>query len=405
MLRRRLPHGLFAPIFFLDRRDPRHHIHLEANLRMRGPWPLPVWVLVQIWLAARWRWVFASRETEKALTFYGPVVEAAEGLPRAEQERIVLGLARRFCIPPGNVYEYRLYREPDAALDYIFDTESMGMDLVGNGSAPGPDHADLQDKVAFTARISRIGLPCAPILAQLERGAPADLAALVSLDAQGVFLKSRSGFRGMGAFALWATDDGLEGLMHDGRALRSSGEAAAALDALLATDSVLVQPLLRDHPILASAASSGNAISLRVVTCRRPEGAEILAALLRISMRLRGPSDRIVLVDVVPGVDLKTGRIWRNPNSILALHPQTRLVEDQAFRALPEDPVVPFWPDIAAHSRRAQAEFSGLWAVGWDWLVTDKGPVLLEGNVHWDKKKPQQVAGGLVPAMLTALDT
>ncbi len=371
---------------------------------MRGPWPVPMWILVQIWLAARWRRT-AERETDRAVAVFGPAVEKAEKLPQADQRRIVLDLALRYCMLPANIYEFRVYRHPEAALNFVFATETKGLHRAINGRRHHPDETVIQDKAAFAKQAGRVGLPCVPTLAHLQEASRASVRDLAALCESGVFFKSRTGHRGLGAFSLCAQERGITGRMLDGRPLTSAEAAQGALDGLLRDDDVLVQPLLRNHPILARAASPGEAVVLRVTTRRCSEGADILAAFLRFPVRVNDLGKQVLVIDVVAQIDTKSGRILRNPDSVLSLLPQTKLLEDRAFQTIPHGTSVPFWPEIAAHSRQAQETFSGLWAIGWDWIVTSEGPSLLEGNVYWDTKRPQEVAGGLVLTLLKNPDT
>lgn len=187
--------------------------------------------------------------------------------------------------------------------------------------------------------------------------------------------------------------------MLDGRAIESAEAAQAALRNLLTFDDVLVQPLLASHPLLRRAASSDDAVVLRITTQRvkdLAEGADILAAFLRIPMVVRSESGSGTRLDVIGRIDPTNGELSRNPNSILGLLPQTSLLEDWAFGRLPKNPKIPFWDEIRRQSLCGQRDFAELWAIGWDWVVTRDEPVLLEGNVYWEAKRPQEVAGGLV---------
>lgn len=398
-LKRPIPHGLFGLAILLDRRDTRTKFHLNSLLSCRDRWPLAIWVPVQCFLALRWRLFHAARETDRAVSLYGAAIEGSENISLLKQRNIVLNLSKRFCIPPKEVYNFRIYRRPESALDYVFFTENGGVHRMKNGNHRGQDHIDIQDKAFFAERAFRIGLPCVPTLARMPRGQSADATLLTGLNGQGVFVKSRSGHNGFGAFSLQIDDETIRGRMLDGRAIESAEAAQAALRNLLTFDDVLVQPLLASHPLLRRAASSDDAVVLRITTQRvkdLAEGADILAAFLRIPMVVRSESGSGTRLDVIGRIDPTNGELSRNPNSILGLLPQTSLLEDWAFGRLPKNPKIPFWDEIRRQSLCGQRDFAELWAIGWDWVVTRDEPVLLEGNVYWEAKRPQEVAGGLV---------
>ena len=400
----RPPFGLLSISLFLDSSDRRRRLHLEASMSNPGRWPKPIWFMVQVILAVRWKWFLARPQTDHAIGLCGDMIERSENIPRTELRRKTLDLAKRFCIPPVDILQFRIYRRPESALDYIFSNEVHGMHRIKNTARSAErDTARLQDKALFAQSAAEAGLPSVPTLMTIPENESADISALVKLETRGIFVKRRRGFRGIGAFGLREQAGSFSGKMLDGTQISSENEARAAIHMLLSKDDVLVQPFLASHRKLQCAVSSETSVVLRVITRRSQYQHYIIASFLRFPQQLTfGSKDlqKTILDDVVARVDQSSGRIHRNENSFLSLHSIGVMWEDRVFQALGKAPIVPFWNEIVHQSRLAQQEFNGLWAIGWDWIVTDDGPVLLEGNVFWDASHAQEVEGGLLNSAL-----
>lgn len=56
---------------------------------------------------------------------------------------------------------------------------------------------------------------------------------------------------------------------------------------------------------------------------------------------------------------------------------------------------IPFWKEVVDLVKNAHAQFYSLQSIGWDIVITEKGPVLLEGNDDWEIGGPQDTYGGL----------
>lgn len=365
-----------------------------------------MWIAGQWWLSMRWRWLHARRETERAVAIFGPDVAQREGLSIEVQKERILALSRRYCIRPWEAYWYRLYRDPGRALDFVYAAETVGLHVCCNGPAGAEDESVLADKLLFAERAAGLGLPVTPTLAIIDRGTAPDLSALEALAAsaeRGVFVKARSGSRGLGAFFVQNGQPAtrLAGRTLEGTDLEGPEAVSAALAGICGADDALVQPRLAAHPVLSRAATADDAVVLRVITRNgRADGnpSRVACAFLRVPMVMhRGPDARSVArAEAVLRVDPSSGGITRPPDSVSALLPETEVLEAFAIARLGDGTTVPFWPEVRSYSLTAQDAVPRLWSVGWDWIVTSEGPRLLEGNVYWDMRRPQEVEGGLL---------
>jgi hypothetical protein len=59
-----------------------------------------------------------------------------------------------------------------------------------------------------------------------------------------------------------------------------------------------------------------------------------------------------------------------------------------------KDGKVPYWKHIVSLASKAASFLPGVCSVGWDVAISDKGPILMEGNSNWDMVIAQVLSGG-----------
>lgn len=392
------PSGLFSLRFFIPFGDERNRLHRQIGFVDRGWIPVPFWLVLQLYLALRWRWRFSAPATDLSIKRFGHSIQSTEGIPITSLRRTVISLSRRYCIPPDQIFRFGLYRNPEAALNYIFLREVKPLHQLKNGKLTGHDHIVLQDKLKFARRCELVGLPSVPTLQLLSRERGNTLSSIDTSIDNRLFLKSRSGFRGIGAFSLTRERESLSGRLLSGEPLLSKREAEIALENLLQIDDALVQPFLDSHPDLAKLCPHNQPIILRTVTMKKGRSATFFDSYLRFSIVIQAANNQVNThnkIDVLISVDAETGGLSRNLGSVNRLHPFTNLLEDRALQSLSADAKVPFWSKIVSDSLVAHEQFSESWAIAWDWIVTAESPYLLEGNIYWGMQNFQEIRGGL----------
>lgn len=399
---RRLPHGLLSLRYLWPGQDER--IRLHRRLWWQGPtlWPRPLWLLLQAGLWLRWVSWHAPLACFRVLRSHGVYIEAEERLPRHVQAWRIVKLALLWCIPPAQACQFRLYRNHEQALDYVYDhecaayhawrSEGLGCSLASRRL--------LKDKAAFTAAMQSQGITMAPILAYASRGRLDTLPLKEGLKQAGrVFCKMNSGNQGQGAFSAWLTSTGLAGCRFTGQSLPDTLAVESAWLELLKLDDALVQPCLTNHPKLAPLSFNGEVITVRFIsqweerginspsaslsclcaTLEVPAGMDqegrLYYAILPIAPATGGVGAPICGVAEPPDIRAATARVARDARNLDALPEWLRIVESSC----------------SAHRRYAL----GVRAVAWDWVLTPKGPVLLEGNVGWGCSVPQLIRPGL----------
>jgi hypothetical protein len=269
----------------------------------------------------------------------------------------------------------RLYL-PDAALNR-------------SGRSDGQFQRILRDKMLFTSIVgAHVRVPA--LLAIVARGrlvpavpAPAlsNVAALVDYceGGAGVIVKPALGSRGRGVTSLRVVSSSVE---INGR--RSSVESAT--DLLGGLDGHIIVDRIEQADYAASI-FPGAANTLRFITMQDPDDDHrpfIPVAVHRFGVRNTMPTDNWSRGGLDSKVDLASGRLGkagRHPRFAagdLDRHPETG--------ARIEGVRIPGWPEVQAMILRLAETFSFLTLVGWDVIVTNDGPVVVEGNHAPDRE-------------------
>lgn len=249
------------------------------------------------------------------------------------------------------------------------------------------DRADIalcSDKLETAARLAALGLPVPPLLAELRPGAfPA---ADAPLWGEGrLFVKARHGSASRNVGSLIRLPD--RRFLIDGVRLTGGAGLLEWLAALAGDDTVLVQPFLAPHPDLRDLAPRAPAV-VRVFTVHLPDGPpRAHSGLLKCLLPgADAPADTEALL--IAPIDPGTGRLLAG----LTLPQPERRVAVVPWGAggaggggIVEGRRLELWPAVADLAVRASALMPGLPIVGWDVLLSDRGPVILEANsgVSW----------------------
>ena len=264
---RRRPHGLITWRYLLPGTDPRIRLHRYFWWHSGGRWPRAMWFVVESWLWLRWVFWYGWRASWRVVRRFGSEVRAEQGISLKRQAWITLRLALGYCVLPGDVYRFRLYRTPGSVLDYVYDHEASAYHTWR--SAPlglKPESLQcIQDKVTLAERLKAVDVPVVATRQIIAAGSALSLDAVLGNWTQ-AFCKTRSGNQGRGAFAVRRTDNGFVGQTFAGYELATTADTEAAWSALLALDDALIQPVLTNHPDLAPMAESGEAITVRYIS-------------------------------------------------------------------------------------------------------------------------------------------
>jgi hypothetical protein len=317
---------------------------------------------------------------------------------RSVRERYGVSLSRQFAYlvydyfvgaRPDDFYMYRLYlpahrriRSRHFASGRIEVMQQYLADLVGSS-----DYSLLRSKSKFALKCAEHRLPTVSVLAEFVEGNAKPLS--FALPHRDLFSKPSDLMLGLGT-ALWRWS-GSGNYVH-----ATSGESLSGPDlctrlaeqsrsppAYGGSGSIILQEKVSNHRSMLGALTSGGLATVRVVTCRTPQGdIDILPPVIRMPIG-DAIADNFLQGGLAAPIDADTGRISgpairkdeRLGISTFTQHPTTGVI----FEGFP----VPFWPEVLELAARAHNVFSTMRFVGWDISVLDQWPVLLEGNELW----------------------
>lgn len=397
-IRRPLPHGLVHWRYVLPR--PSGPLARQRSLWLSSlpVLPRPIWLVAEAWLWLKWQVWHGPIGVWRAVRGAGPRVQREEGLGLGLQAWRVAALSLGYCLPPGEVYRYRLYRQPHRAPEFVYDHTVATFHQRRNSSTSRIRESLrlLMDKERQAAELSALGVPTVPTLAVARKRSGVRLETLIPVGAA-LFCKPRHGSAGRGAAAVTSAAGSVAVETLDGH--RITGPRAASWWAgHLRRDDMILQPRLRTHPELADLATVDDVATVRYISQREGDednqeraGVGCYCAILELPVGrpVNAGFPHYVMVEVDP----LSGRVLGFPAHLLpreAAAACQRVVERVGQRALPG------WDRLRLASHLAHGLFPGVHAIAWDWALTPAGPLLLEGNAGWGPFITQVLKGGLL---------
>ena len=384
---RRRPAGFCHWRLFWPGGNARLRLRRRLWLGTRYRLPAVLWLPLELLRYALWRALWGPEAVARAMAAHAERLQHTEGIEPQHLQAALQRWVGRWAMPVSAFMRWHIYRPKADALSYVLVGETQSYHRWQNRALAGnaADARGLADKVALAERLQRVGVPTVPTLLCSD-GHARDLKT-ARARCPAVFCKLRAGKAGLDAFFVQA--DG-RGACLEGSALTTEAEVQAAWQRLCRHGSVVVQPLLQNHPALAPFAAEGRAITLRVITRRQSGHMRLWQAFAELPLPALHSGRQYY--QILP-VQAATGLLGLPPVAADA-----SLLPYDAAAVVAGIGALPAWPAVVQHSLCAHRQMPALWAVAWDWVLTPDGPVLLEGNSGWGLHSLQDMHGGLLPA-------
>lgn len=274
-----------------------------------------------------------------------------------------------FGLRPKDSYVWR------STLDTPRPLSSMAFwQIQGAVEVPG-ERQRLGDKLVAAAALGHLPVLVPKLLAVIPAGTveprlPADT---------DMFVKPCNGSRGRNAFSISRMGPGAYWI--DG-ARRDEAYTVARLREAAADDALVVQKRLTGVAELADLSTGDGAPPIvRIITAREPDGEPVLHSAW-FAIAVPGEKAAHPLRDAVRvPVAIATGQLlagyWMG-------EPHRRLERSSWHQAPIAGRILPGFAAAADAAIAAAQGFPGLPLIGWDLILTDDGPVILEGNSNID---------------------
>jgi hypothetical protein len=360
---------------------------LATSFHWRNEWS-PMTALCVVVGAVRWPFQFAF-DAGRAFARYAGGVERQHGVSRWSQLRGLVRLGLGSNVPPLYFYRFRMFEPANAvrAAEYIHAEE---MDVLYPTLAVDlPSDVPLRHKEAFYEHASRHGLPVVPPVATFADGEILEWhdGRRGELPQTDLVLKPVDMACGRG-FERWTWDESACRWHRQAQALDEAGLLARCRNASKAHRHIL-QRRITNHRDLVRLAGNGLS-TIRVVTFRRPHGETgVLLACLRMPTG-RLEVDNFEAGGIAAPIALHSGvmgkAVAKDPRrGAFPIHPDSG--------AQIEGVEVPLFKESIDATLAAHNHFPWVPFVGWDVVVTDGGPLLLEANPNWCVELAQIVMG------------
>jgi hypothetical protein len=394
-LRRALPHGVVSWRYLLPNPPPKVRIHRQLWLRGRDHRiPLPLFFFIELLLWLRWVSFASWRRSWRVVKHRSAEIGEREGTGKFILLLRVLTMSLCHCIPPAEIFAFGLYRRTSKqdVWDFVFPHEVSAFHRWRD-VRPGESAAALalvQDKSGLAEFLADHGIPMAPVLGVIPRGAPFNPATHLQSSPR-LFCKPRHGSASRDAFVIERRDDGeTPAIFEVYNGMKVQPSSLDSVQKAIGKDDFLVQPLMDNHPLFAPLVRLEDAVTLRIITEQHPDlGARCYSAVLEIPIQ---EDDGNKCHTILP-IDPSSGQIRPFPEQLLPTQAKAR--HDALFTRL-NDRAVPFWDEIKSSAMTAHRQLPELYAIAWDYIITPTGPCMLEGNSGWATTTPQLLLGGLL---------
>lgn len=267
----------------------------------------------------------------------------------------------------------------------------FGFYRIKNSIVPRPIYAALSDdKFAFSSYLEKISLGSTPPvhLCILKGGKVAGrsndfvdaLFALKELSNGKYVLKPNLGQCGRNIIVMTVKDNEL---------FFSDDIDYSYVKKLFQKEPYIVQEFVIQHEAMRLLNPS-SVNTIRITTTRFNSEAHLFTAIVRIGVT-NSLVDNAAAGGTCVGVDIETGKLMKygyyhnRPKELL--HPVSGIVY--------EGYQIPFWEEAVKLVKFLHQYFRGYPSIGWDVVITEKGPKIIENNYDWDFGIQQQIFGGL----------
>ena len=244
----------------------------------------------------------------------------------------------------------------------------------------------LDNKVEFVKFCQKKGLPVVPVLLEIRADKPLDLKYTASkklspLPKMNLFCKPGQDNEGKGAEAwIWRGGNLYENYDCQFLVAEDLYNRLFSIAKKHSCKLVLVQPLVLPHTVLCTFRKNATP-TVRIITYIDPDGEVIKpdVAMLRFSRHEKSVVDNASAGGLVAPINIENGVLGAATSKDEDFIP-ARLECIPGSEKSITGFTLPYWNELLELVLHAHSYFPHYFIIGWDVIITDQGPVILEGN-------------------------
>ncbi|WP_168204249.1 sugar-transfer associated ATP-grasp domain-containing protein [Aliikangiella coralliicola] len=331
------------------------------------------WALIAIYSYTLWYLFFSWKHIYSAWKKFRTTLYNNEKIPFYQQFAHLISLAILHTIPPHFYYQYQLYRVPEKHwLDFIYTHELPHWHHMMSPSISDKSLHLMSDKHDFSIEMKKSGIPVIDTKQVLAQGTKPGHEQL--FDQSSSFIKPINGSRKQGcyqlrykiernSYQLWGKNIS---------ALSDNNEILEQIKQDLIAHSLLLQPLLYNHPNLVMYSQCEDLITIRLITELTNGEPQVLSAVLEVPAKNDFHNVDTYSIQKSTGKLKTTNHLQFNGRA----HKERNLARLDNYQ-------LPLWQEAKCTAISAHKIFRDIRAIGWDLAITTQGIKLLEGNINW----------------------
>jgi hypothetical protein len=371
IIQRSVPHAIMSWRYLLPKQSLAVRRHHQVFLQAWPALPRVAWWLIALFSYGRWYLWSGWFRLYRAFFKHRKAIDATLPVTPIKQFAHLFILTFAHTIPPHLYYPYRLYRYAEKEwLNFVYNHELPHWHRLLSPRLTAAEQRLITDKQHFAATLLQAGLPVIPTLQQLSTGENITSAQL--FQQQSLFIKPLCGSQKRDCFELRYRSEPPHYQLCGEIESDHPQAIQQQLQQRLNQQPLLIQPLLQNHPAIARYCFENLLATIRLITIKRDHAFTVLSAILEIPVNTHAT--------IIPyPINLETGVVQPTTRSIAQrLNPERRTM----LSTLP-DTSLSEWETVLRVAQAAHHYFPNLYAIGWDLAITDKGVVLIEGNINW----------------------
>lgn len=351
----------------------RHYLKKAAGGFITKPF-------IKVW---KWLWLEVMVKSNELIKHNGKVIKEETGFSNLRQHTDLVKTSLAIPCRPQDYYIFELYKPENKkrACNFIFRYEVKNVlykMLIETDNIR--EISPLTNKGDFTKKARDAGLPIVPVICTIINNQVEYYDKPVKAD---LFAKALDGRGGRGA-EVWyymRKKNGFKKKKQKKYKLYSFEEIVEYYRGKSFAKPVIIQEKVKNHPEISDLACEAVSTCRVITMINEKNQPEVVTAVFRMAARKGKIVDNIHKGGIASPIDIESGVLGQATNLGIQVG-LGRLSHHPVTGALIEGRKLPYWQEVSELAVHAHEFFRPRVIIGWDICLTDRGPVIIEGNAQ-----------------------